>query len=314
MDSNAQALLSERTSRCADWPIRLVAENKRQSGLTVTVILPALNEEATVGAIVETIVESHCKPTGSGLVDDLVVVDSGSVDATSEIARSAGARVIHRDDILPEVPPAAGKGDAMWRGLAATTGDLVVFIDADLKSFTADYITALVGPLLVDDTVQLVKAFYERPLVDGATFRPAGGGRVTELAARPLLNLIRPELAGVIQPLAGEYAARRCLLEDLSFPAGYGVDTGLLIDTIDRHGPQALAQVDLGVRVHRHHDELRLGPMASEVMYAALRRTSAGAHEHLSRSLTQYAVAPDGYRPTTHPINGVEHPPLSTLV
>ena len=181
----------------------------------------------------------------------------------------------------------------MWRSLAATDGDVVVFVDADLQSFTPAYVTGLLGPLLTDDRVQLVKAVYERPLVEGSTVVTAGGGRVTELVARPLLNLLWPELAGVVQPLAGEYAARRSLLEQLPFPCGYGVELALLVDTLDLVGLDAIAQVDLGVRVHRHHDERRLGRMSAEILRTALDRlarrgdlTDLGALGARSRSST----------------------------
>ncbi|MFM2438452.1 MAG: hypothetical protein RLZ55_1271, partial [Actinomycetota bacterium] len=207
--------LSTHSWAASEWPSGLVAEAVRASGLSVAVVLPALNEAATVGPIVAAIRTAlQAGHRGSlGIVDELVVVDSGSTDGTAAIATAAGARVVRREEVLPELPPVPGKGEAMWRGLAATHSDVVVFIDADLQSFTPDYVTALIGPLATDPALSLVKAVYERPLVAGEQVVPAGGGRVTELVARPLLNRFWPELAAVVQPLAGEYAGRRSLLE-----------------------------------------------------------------------------------------------------
>jgi glucosyl-3-phosphoglycerate synthase len=192
---HVEAWLADRTSTAADWPhdAVLAAKNAR-----VAVVLPALNEAPTVGQIVGTL---HDELLGN-LVDDLVVLDSGSTDATAAVARAHGARVVALDEVFPELPPLRGKGEAMWRALAATDAQIVVYIDADLRSFSADYVRGLLGPLFADPGVALVKAVYERPLVQGDSVVPAGGGRVTELMARPLLNLYWPQLAGVIQPLA----------------------------------------------------------------------------------------------------------------
>jgi glucosyl-3-phosphoglycerate synthase len=218
--------------------------------------------------------------------------------------------------VLVDVPVVAGKGEAMWRSLAATTGDVVVFVDADLQSFTPTYVTGLLGPLLTDDSVSLVKAVYERPLVEGSSVVSAGGGRVTELVARPLLNLLWPQLAGVVQPLAGEYAARRSLLEQLPFPCGYGVELALLVDTLALLGPDAIAQVDLGVRVHRHHDERRLGRMAAEILRTALDRagrTGTVSLESMGGTLTQFERGASGFTLRTHDVPALERPPVATL-
>ena len=258
-----------RTSATADWPMASVQAAKGE--LSIDVILPALNEEETVGAIV-TQIRSLLMSPDMPLVDDLVVVDSGSWDRTASVAAAAGARVVHREDVLPGFPIEVGKGEAMWRGLAATSGDLVVFIDADLRSVSADYVTGRLGPLLADETVQLVKSVYERPFVEGDSRISAGGGRVTEVMARPLLNALWPRLSGVAQPLSGEYAARRSLLETLPFPCGYGVEIGLLIDTLQAEGLDSIAQVDLGERIHRHQDATGLALMSAQILHAALSR------------------------------------------
>lgn len=196
MTEHVQTWLDERASTADDWRLPDLLARKDQS---VAVVLPALNEAATVGQIVQTIRDELL----GTLVDELVVLDSGSTDDTAAVAAAHGARVVALDSVFPGLPSLRGKGEAMWRALAATDADLVVFIDADLRSFTARYVTGLLGPLLTDPDVHLVKAVYERPLVDRDSVVAAGGGRVTELVARPLLNLYWPELAGVIQPLAG---------------------------------------------------------------------------------------------------------------
>lgn len=268
MDERVARWLHENSSAAADWPVDRVVAAKGHS--TVAVVLPALDEERTVGAIVATI---HAELVRRHLVDELVVLDSGSTDATARVAADAGARVVHRDEVLPDLPSVAGKGETLWRSLAATSSDIVVFVDADLSEFRADYVTGLVGPLLDNPDVHLVKAAYDRPL-----------GRVTELVARPLLAMGWPQLTAIAQPLAGEYAGRRKLFEALPFPTGYGCELALLVDTWRRHGLAGIAQVDLGRRLHRHHDDLRLGPMAAEVLQAGLNRLGvAGAGAPLTR-------------------------------
>lgn len=307
--------------RTLDEPIATPHELLAAKGdHTITVILPALNECATVGAIVASIAESLMTPD-LPLVDDLVVLDSGSTDDTASIAAAAGARVLTRTSAYPDLPVLPGKGEAMWRALAATSGDLVVFIDADLRSFTPAYVTGLLGPLLMDPHVALVKAVYERPLVGDTTSIPAGGGRVTELVARPLLNAHWPQLAAVAQPLAGEYAARRSLLEALPFPVGYGVEFALLVDTAELLGLDAIAQVDLGVRLHRHHDEQRLGRMAAEIWQTALRRLDPDArirraHDgsgHQRPTLVQFQRDAHGLATHEHSIMTWERPPVASM-
>jgi glucosyl-3-phosphoglycerate synthase len=271
----------------------------------VSVVLPALNEEATVGEIVAII--RHDLMQQVPLVDEIVVVDSGSTDRTSEVAAAAGARVVHRDDILPRIPAVPGKGEVLWRSLLVTSGDIVAFIDADLKEFSSDFVTGIVGPLLTDPGVDLVKAMYDRPLGGAA----GQGGRVTELMARPLLNMHWPQLAGFVQPLGGEYAARRSLLEQLPFPVGYGVELGMLVDALHLVGLDALAQVDVGVRKHRHQDGQALGRMAAQIYRTAQLRLARG---HLIRpSLTQFERGPDGFEPRTYSVDTEERPPMADI-
>ena len=235
--------LSARTFAGADFdPERLVAA-KRAAGTTVSVCLPALNVADTIGPILAAVRDRWMD--GLPLVDELVVIDSHSRDATVAIARETGASVYQDDAILPESGSARGKGEALWKSLAATRGDLIVWLDSDLVDFSPAYIPGLLGPLLSDDDIGFVKAIYTRRL--GET---DDGGRVTEICARPLINLFYPELAGIAQPLAGEQAGRRSLLERVPFFTGYAVEIGLLIDILETAGLGALAQVDLGTRTH----------------------------------------------------------------
>jgi len=236
----------------------LLADQKEEQGLTISVCLPARDEAATVGEIVAPI--RRRLVDALGLVDELIVIDDGSVDATAPVALAAGADVVPIDTLLPEEGPGWGKGNVIWRSLAAATGDLVCWIDADIRNFELHFVTGLLGPLLADPQVSFVKGHYRRPL-DG---QPTGGGRVSELVARPLLSRFFPELAAFAQPLAGEYAGRRTLLEALPIVEGWGVEVALLIDIWRTVGMRGLAQVDLGVREHRNRplDELALSAMA----------------------------------------------------
>ncbi len=230
----------------------------------MSVVIPARNEEATVGSIVACIKE-HL--TGSvPIVDELIVVDSRSTDRTAEVAAAAGAAVVCQDAMTRGMPRVNGKGDALWAGLAASSGDVVAFVDADLRAFTPHFVTGLLGPLLADESVAFVKGFYHRPLVGAGGTEADGGGRVTELMARPLLDLFWPELAGFVQPLAGEYAGRRDVLERVPFVSGYGVEIAMLIDLLHLVGLDAMAQVDLGRRLHRHQDTAALGRMSGQIL------------------------------------------------
>jgi glucosyl-3-phosphoglycerate synthase len=307
-----EAWFRRRGSRAADWPLeRLIAV---KGATTVSVVLPALNEESTVGAIVDA-VRRNLMDVAHPLVDELVVIDSGSTDSTATVAHAAGADVVHVDDVVPDFPSIPGKGEALWRSLAATTGDVVVFIDSDLLSFEPSYVTGLLGPLLTDPGVAFVKAAYDRPLVIGSTVQPTGGGRVTELVARPLLNLHWPQLAGFVQPLAGEYAARRDLLERLPFATGYGVELALLIDAERLVGLDALAQVDLGHRRHRHHDSQALGRMSAEIWQSAIARLRLdGESAAYEATLTQFKRGTAGYRPMVHDVSALERPPMSRVL
>ncbi|MFI5637996.1 glucosyl-3-phosphoglycerate synthase [Streptomyces goshikiensis] len=299
--------LADRSWSAADRPLDQLLERKRAAGTTVSVVLPALDEEATVGEIVSVIRRDLIDGLPVPLVDELVVVDSGSTDRTAEVAAKAGARVVHRDEILPRLPTLPGKGEVLWRSLLATRGEIVCFVDADLRDFSSAFVSGIVGPLLTDPGVEFVKAMYDRPLGNA----PGQGGRVTELVARPLLNLHWPQLAGFVQPLGGEYAVRRSLLERLPFPVGYGVELGLLVDALHTVGLEALAQVDVGVRLHRHQDGQALGRMAAAIYRTALVRLSRG--HHVRPELTQFERGPQGFVPRTYPVDTEERPPMAGI-
>jgi glucosyl-3-phosphoglycerate synthase len=236
----------------------------------VSVCVPARDEAATIGPIVESLVRLR----ELGAVDEVVVVDASS-DGTGEIAARLGADVHSQSRLLPEFGEVLGKGDAMWRALSVLRGDVVCFVDADTERFGPHFACGLVGPLVVEPSVQFVKGFYRRPFRLGDEVAPEGGGRVTELTARPALRLFYPQLAEVRQPLAGEIAARRELLERLPFATGYAVEIAMLIDAYERAGLDAIAEVDLDERQNRHQPLSELGPMATAVLRAVLSRAGA---------------------------------------
>ncbi|MCH9668293.1 MAG: glucosyl-3-phosphoglycerate synthase [Actinomycetia bacterium] len=303
-----QAVAEHRWLSDHSWnrPHWTVAElEAAKAGRTVSVVLPALNEEDTVAGVIETIA-----PLLGGLVDELVVLDSGSTDDTEIRALAAGARVISREAALPEVAPQPGKGEVLWRSLAATIGDLVVFVDSDLLDPDPMFVPKLLGPLLTTEGVHLVKGFYRRPLKVSGSEDANGGGRVTELVARPLLAALRPELMCLYQPLGGEYAGTRELLTALPFAPGYGVEIGLLIDAYDRLGLEGLAQVNLGVRTHRNRPLTELAAMSRQVIATLL--TRCGVPDS-GIGLTQFFADGEDYSPRTSTVSLQDRPPMLTL-
>ena len=310
MRRDVAAWFARRTWQPAPWTVADLVAVK--AGRTVSVVLPALNEEATVGHVVE-VVATLTRRDGTGrppLVDELVVLDGGSTDRTADRARAAGARVVDRETALPGVEVRPGKGEVLWRSLAATSGDLIVFVDADLVDVDPGVVVGLLGPLLTVDGVHLVKGFYRRPLRLETIEYGTGGGRVTELVARPLLARFAPHLTGVIQPLGGESAATRDLLESLPFAGGYGVEIGLLMDAAERHGLEALAQVDLGVRKHRNRTLLQLGAMSQQVLAAVLARVGVDPDGDGPIELIQYAQQGGRWLPRPTLVDRAERPPL----
>lgn len=263
---------------------------------TVSVCLPARDEASTIGPIIDAV---RTELVSTGLVDEIVVLDDGSTDATASVAAAAGARVVSTAEVLADAGPPGGKGDALWKSVHVAHGDVIVWCDADVTNFDARFVVGLLGPLLTHPEIAFVKAFYERPLGDGEP-----GGRVTELVARPLVSLLHPQLASIVQPLAGEYAGRRTLLEALPFVQGYGVDLGLLIDVVASCGIEAVAQVDLGVRTHRNRPLRDLSPMALAVMQTAMAR--AGLPIERAATLVRPGVE-------AVEVAHVERPPLVTV-
>jgi len=273
---------------------------------TVSVCLPARDEALTIGSILSELIPLR----EEGVIDQVVVVDR-STDRTAEIARELGAEVHDQEQLMPELGPVLGKGDAMWRALRVLRGEVICFLDADSEHFGAHYVCGLLGPLLCGEGISFVKGFYRRPFRVGDTVFPEGGGRVTELTARPLLNLFYPDLAAVEQPLAGEIAARRDLLVRLPFVSGYGVDIALLLDAYAAVGLDGLAQVDLEVRQNAHQPLRELGPMAHAVLHAVSARLvrEGRLRGPLPAALTMLSDA----GPQTLTDAAVERPPMSTL-
>jgi glucosyl-3-phosphoglycerate synthase len=248
---------------------RLVALKEKQ-GLTVSLILPTLNEEATLGPIVRRARKLLMEAVP--LVDELLVIDSASVDRTCEIAAREGARVVQHADVLTRYGSYRGKGESLWKSLYETFGDIVVWCDTDVRNWHPRMAYGTLGPLLVEPRIQYVKGYYQRPIVEGGVLREGGGGRVTELVARPLINLFYPDLSGFIQPLAGEYAGRRSLLESIPFFTGYAVEIGHLIDIAERVGLEGLGQVDLERRIHRNQELEGLSRMSFVIIQAIMKR------------------------------------------
>ena len=308
-----------RTSNVLNWPPDRLLQVKGQT--TVSIVIPARNEEATVGTIVTAIRTALVQSVP--LVDEVIVVDSRSVDETAASARAAGAFVVSQDDITWGLPPMPGKGGAMWAGLATASGDIVAFVDADVDPFDPRFVSGLLGPLLTDPSISFVKGFYHRPLRSGGYSEPDGGGRVTELVARPLLNLFWPDLAGFVQPLAGESAGRRELLDRVPFVSGYGVETAMLVDLLELVGLDALAQVDLGERTHRNQSNEALGQMAAQIQLTAWSRLArqgrVEATTKLPSVITQFRRGGDQSLPNLDreivisDIGIDERPPLITV-
>jgi glucosyl-3-phosphoglycerate synthase len=285
-------------------PPRGPVEVADRARAVVSVCLPARDEEATIGPIVaavqRTLVERE------GLVDEIVVIDDGSTDATARIAAAEGALVFAESLILPDLASGTGKGNALWKSLYACRGDVICWLDADIRNFDPAFVARLVGPLIDDDCVLFTKGYYRRPL----NGEPNGGGRVTELVARPLLNHWFPGLRDIIQPLSGEYAGRREILEGLPFAEGWGVELGLLVDLAQRYGADAITQVDLGVREHRNRPVEELGPQALAIFLAALRRAGVGDVAPLAAELVRFD---DNHQRVAVPVEVRERPPMQTI-
>ena len=288
---------------------------KEKLGLRISVGLPTLNEEATIGKVIQAIRSRLMERVP--LVDELIVIDSDSTDRTRAIARELGVPVHIHQELLPEIGPGKGKGEALWKSLSVLTGDIVAWVDTDVSNFHPKFVYGLLGPLLFRPDIAFTKAFYRRPLDVGGELQATGGGRVTELMARPILNMFFPELSGMIQPLSGEQAGRRSLLERLPFFSGYGVETGLLIDVLRASGLRSMSQVDMKQRIHRNQSLLALSKMSFEIVQVAMKRLGEGRGERLldDANLTMKLISPtaEGFHLEVQDIALVERPPMITI-
>ncbi len=291
---------------------RLVDQKKKRR-LRISVCLPTLNEERTIAKEI-LIVKSELM-LRYPLVDEIVVVDSESEDLTRDIAEAYGARVFESSKILPRLEAHRGKGENLWKALYVTSGDIVVYLDADIKNIHHRFVYGLLGPLLMFDTIKFTKAFYDRPItVKEHLRRPTGGGRVTELVVRPLFSLFFPELTQVLQPLSGEYAGFREIFEAIPFPIGYGVETAMILDIYRRWGLEVMAQVDLDRRIHRNQDLRALGRMAFVILKTFFSRLETlervDFRQKIYNDMIQYILIEDRLHPETCRMIGIERPPI----
>ncbi len=289
---------------------------KRQRGVTISVGLPALNEEDTIGGVITTL--KAALMDNVPLVDEIVVIDSNSTDRTREIARELGVPVYIHQEILPEAgEPVEGKGEALWKSLHVLKGDLIAWVDTDVANMHPQFVYGLLGPLLREPRIGYVKGYYHRPIKTGEGLQHEGGGRVTELTARPLLNLFFPLLSGLVQPLAGEYAGRREVLEQLPFFSGYGVETGMLIDLLERYGLYSIGQVNLDRRVHRNRTLADLSLTAFALIQVILTRLEGRARrsliEEVSQSMKLIRFEKDHLSLEVRHVRDVERPPIATI-
>lgn len=287
---------------------------KRSKGLSVSVGIPTLNEETNIGNTVSVIKQALVE--NWGLVDEIVVIDSGSTDGTTEEAEKNGAKVYAANKILPEIAPLRGKGENLWKSLQVLAGDILVWVDADIQNFHSGFISGLVGPLLENDALLYSTAFYRRPLQISPSQSSLNGGRVTELLVRPFLSYLLPEVCEFRQPMAGEHAGRRGLLERLAFFSGYSVDVGHLIDITSTVGKQVVAQVDLDERIHRHRELTDLSAQSFGVLQALMKRAEDHGRisVHASYNELKYRFGKAmGSEPAGVEMVEVERPPMAGI-
>jgi glucosyl-3-phosphoglycerate synthase len=291
---------------------RLVDEKQRKN-LKISLCLPTLNEEKTIAK--EILIMKSELMTRYPILDEIVVVDSGSIDNTRKIARGYGADVYNAAEILPDLEKFKGKGENLWKALFVTKGDIIVYLDADIKNIHHRFAYGLLGPLILFDNIKYVKAFYDRPISIGKSkIRPTGGGRVTELVIRPLFSLFFPELTQILQPLSGEYAGYRELFETIPFPIGYGVETSMILDIYEKWGLDVFAQVDLDRRIHRNQDTRALGRMSFAILQTFIKRKiklgMVDYKEKLYNEMIQYNLIKDEFKPDIYKIEEHERPPM----
>ncbi len=291
---------------------RLVDEKQRKN-LSISLCLPTLNEEKTIAK--EILILKSELMSRYPLLDEIVIVDSGSTDKTREIARSYGADVYEATDILPNLGTFTGKGENLWKALYITKGDIIVYIDADIKNIHHRFAYALIGPLVLNENIKYCKAFYDRPIATGKSkIRPTGGGRVTELVIRPLFSLFFPELTQILQPLSGEYAGYREIFEAIPFPIGYGIETSIILDIYEKWGLDVIAQVDLEKRIHRNQDTRALGKMSFAILMTFInRKRKLGMVDYkddIFNEMIQYNLVKNEYKPDIFTVEGHERPPM----
>jgi glucosyl-3-phosphoglycerate synthase len=286
---------------------------RAKRGERISVCIPTLDEAATIGAIVTTVKRELMNE--APLVDELMVIDSGSSDGTRDVAARAGANVLLSSDIAPEHGSIRGKGENLWKALHAASGSILCYLDGDIANFHSGFVRGLIGPLLTEPDIGYVKAYYERPPADGGRHATHGGGRISEILVRPLISLFLPELAPVLQPLSGEYAARRSLLESLPFPTGYGVEIAHLIDLARAGKLDAIAQTDLVRRIHHHRDDSELGDAAFAILQVVLRRLARDGiltpHHPLPTLHRRWQIDSQGASESVRDIPEPERPPMS---
>jgi len=297
------------------WDLKNIVAAKERQGLKISLCIPTLNEEKTIGK--EVVIFKSELMHRYPLLDEIAVIDSGSDDKTLEVAESFGADVYRAADILPECGLKRGKGENLWKALYQLDGDIILYVDADIKNIHPRFATGLLAPLVYRPEVKYVKAFYDRPLAFSQGVRPSGGGRVTEILVRPLFSLFFPELSAIIQPLSGEYAVRREVLQEIPFPIGYGVETSHLIDVYHKWGMEAFGQTDLDQRVHRNQDTRSLGRMSFGILQTFLRRLRAlGMVDKLpdmATTLRQFQVNDKAFEQVRYEIDEEERPPIATV-
>ncbi|QDT37892.1 glucosyl-3-phosphoglycerate synthase [Stratiformator vulcanicus] len=313
---NSEQWLQERTYHHSSfWDLRQLVEEKRRQGLKISLCLPTLNEAKTIGKVI-VILKSALKDQYP-LVDEIAVIDSGSTDDTREIAAKFGADVYLAEEHLTEVGDRKGKGENLWKALYLLDGDIICYVDTDIKNIHPRFVYGLVAPLVQNPDIHYVKAFYDRPLAFSQGIRPTGGGRVTEILVRPLFSLFYPELAAIIQPLSGEYAGRRSILEQIPFPVGYGVETAMLIDIYEKLGLSAFAQTDLDTRVHRNQETIALGRMAFGILRTFFNRLTRqeriGLEQALPTIMRQHRVEDGSFEQIEYNIEEFERPPIMEI-
>lgn len=310
---NIDKWLSKNTYHHSDfWDLMKMIKRKEEQNLTISLCIPTLNEEETIGK--EVVLFKSELMNRYPLLDEIAIIDSGSKDNTLEVASNFGADTYLASEILPHLEEKKGKGENLWKAIYQLKGDIIVYVDADIKNIHPRFVYGLVAPLIYRPEIKYVKAFYDRPLAVSDKVRPSGGGRVTEILTRPLFSLFYPELTAIIQPLSGEYAVRRDVLQEIPFPIGYGVETSHLIDVYNKHGLKAFAQTDLDKRVHRNQSTQALGRMAFGLLQTFLTRAGdqnvLEVKQEYNTILRQFQARKEAFEQVEHEIYEDERPPM----